>query len=162
MASNRVMNFLMMLEASAFSTWLRTSDTVWAYPTVLTLHTTGMGVLVGANWMLDFRLLGAGAQVPLAPLKTLFRAMWIGFWVNAVTGCMLFAADATTKGVATVFQVKLAFIFLAVITAILIKRTVFGGNGDPGSVRGISRALAAFSIVLWMGAITAGRLMAYL
>jgi hypothetical protein len=31
---------------------------IWGYPTVLTLHTMGLSVLVGASMMLDLRLLG--------------------------------------------------------------------------------------------------------
>ena len=32
--------FLTAFENSALSTWLRESNSIWAYPTVLTLHTT--------------------------------------------------------------------------------------------------------------------------
>ena len=48
-----MMEYLAALEGSAFSTWLRESTSIWAYPTVLTLHTVGLAVLVGANWALD-------------------------------------------------------------------------------------------------------------
>jgi hypothetical protein len=37
------------LDQSAFSTWLLQSDSIWGYPTVLTLHTLGMMVLVGGG-----------------------------------------------------------------------------------------------------------------
>ena len=97
--------WLTALETTGFATWLRESGSIWAYPTMLTLHTTGMGVLVGANWALDLRFLGVASSLPLSGLERLFRAMWIGFWVNFVTGVMLFAADATTKGTTNVFVI---------------------------------------------------------
>jgi len=48
------------IEGSNVSTWLRESNTIWAYPLVLTLHTVGLALLVGANTTLDLRLLGFG------------------------------------------------------------------------------------------------------
>ena len=84
-------DMLTALENSSFSEWLLGSPSLWAYPTVLTLHTLGLGVLVGANWALDLRLLGVAPGIPLRALEKLFRWMWIGFWINAVSGVMLFA-----------------------------------------------------------------------
>ena len=67
---------LTSLDQSAFSTWLLSSNSIWAYPTVLTLHTFGMMVLVGAALMIDLRLLGFGRGIPLQSLDRLFRVMW--------------------------------------------------------------------------------------
>src|SRR5688500_9824619 len=86
---------LAALEASTFSTWLRESPSIWAYPTILTLHTVGLGVLVGANWMVDLRVLGLARAIPGAVLSKAFPVMWAGFWLNAVTGALLFAGDPT-------------------------------------------------------------------
>jgi hypothetical protein len=44
-----MMELLATLENSGFGTWLRESPSIWAYPAVLTLHTLGLGVLVGGN-----------------------------------------------------------------------------------------------------------------
>ena len=156
------MDWLTTLESTRAAAWLRESGSIWAYPTVLTLHPTGMAALVGANWALDLRILGVGGGVPLGALRTLFTAMWIGFWLNAVTGVMLFAADATTKGTTTVFVVKMALVALATIAAVLMKRSVYGATLEPVVVPAAARVLAVASIGLWIGAITAGRLMAYL
>ena len=56
-------DFLTAVENSAFSTWLRESNSIWAYPTVLTLHTIGLALLVGANAALDLRVLGVGRRI---------------------------------------------------------------------------------------------------
>jgi hypothetical protein len=153
------MAWLATLEASGFSTWLRESNTIWAYPLVLTLHTVGLGVLVGANWALDLRLLGVGTAIPLPTLKPLFPAMWIGFWLNAVTGVMLFAADATTKGSTRLFVFKLGLVAVAVGVMKLTDRSVYGQGEARAS--GLARGLAVASLVLWAAAIAAGRFMAY-
>ena len=156
-----MMPWLASLEGSAFSTWLRESNTIWAYPTVLTLHTAGMGILVGANAAVDLRLLGLGRQIPLASLTTAFRAMWIGFWINAITGVMLFAADATTKGATVLFMWKLAFIAVGVVLIVLLGRALYGRGVEAAAVTPAARMCAALSLLVWLAAITAGRLMAY-
>ena len=62
------MDFYLWLEELALSTWVREAPTVWGYPTVLTLHTFGMSVLVGTSAVLSLRILGVGGTIPLAPL----------------------------------------------------------------------------------------------
>jgi hypothetical protein len=88
--------------------------------------------------------------------------MWLGFWINAVSGSILLVADATTKLANPAFAVKMSCIGLAVINIFLIRRYVFRDPGlDKGPVPTIGKVLAATSLLLWTGAITAGRLMAY-
>lgn len=157
-----VHDFLLLLENAAFSTWLRESGSVWAYPTVLTAHTLGMGILVGANAALDLRLLGVARQIPVGPMLAIFRALWSGAAISAVTGVMLFCADATTKGTTAVFFVKLGFIACAIMVAVMLRRKVYGQGADAAVVTATARALAVASLILWTGAITAGRFMAYL
>ena len=157
-----MMEFLGSVEGSAFSTWLRESSSIWAYPTVLTLHTVGLAVLVGANWALDLRVLGLARAIPLDALASSFRIMWIGFWINAVSGVMLFAADATTKGTTTLFMGKLALITAAVAAMVAIKRLLYGRKARARGATRSAKVLAAASLVLWVGAIAAGRLMAYI
>ena len=169
-----MLQLLTWLETSRFSEWLVQSDTIWAYPTVLTFHTVGLALLVGASAALDLRLLGFGRKLPIESLANVFPIVWIGFWINAVSGAMLFAADATTKRTLPIFQIKLGLIALGVINILLIKRVVFGTRGSRGT-RGFrlqpeghapvvtlpAKLLAATSLVIWMIAIAAGRYMAY-
>lgn len=157
-----MMELLTSLEQSGFATWLRESPSIWAYPTILTLHTLGLGVLVGGSAVLDLRLLGFAPAIPLPPLERLFPAMWIGFWVNALSGAMLFTGDPTGKGTTRLFMAKLAIVAAGVLVLVALRRTVYGRRGDVAAVTTTSRALAAVSLVLWFLAIVAGRYMAYL
>ena len=150
------------LESSSIATWLRESNTIWAYPMVLTLHTVGLALLVGANTTLDLRLLGFGRRIPMAVMGQSFRVMWIGFWINAASGALLFAADATTKGSTRLFVMKLGLVAVGILVIIAIRRVAFGKDADAVPVSGLAKGLAALSLVIWVAAITAGRLMAYL
>jgi hypothetical protein len=155
------MELLASLENSGFGIWLRESPSMWAYPAVLTLHTLGLGVLVGGNAVLDLRLLGWGRAIPLEPLEKLFPVMWIGFWVNAISGVALFVGDATTKGTTWVFLTKLGIIVVGVLLLLALRRKVYGRGGSGAVESPTSRALAAASLALWFLAIVTGRYMAY-
>src|SRR6185436_10889944 len=155
------MDLLMTLESSGFSTWLRESNSIWGYPMILTLHTVGLALLVGANTVLDLRLLGFGARLPLEELSRAFRIMWIGFWLNAVSGTMLFVADATTRGTSRLFIGKLVLVLFGVAVIVAIRRQVFGVAPERPRIGTAGKWLAATSLVVWIATITAGRLMAY-
>jgi hypothetical protein len=159
-----VTTFTVWLEGSALGVWTRESPSIWAYPTILTLHTVGLGVLVGANAIIDFRLLGFAPRLALPSLSPLYRFMWAGFAINAVTGVMLFVANATTKAGQTVFYIKLALIAVALVLTAVIRKAVERGPVLPGGADtpALTTRLAALSLVVWTGAIAAGRLMAYL
>ena len=151
------------IEATALATWVRQSPSLWAYPTVLTLHTVGLGIVVGASTVVDLRLLGYARRIRLASLAPLFRLMTVAFALNAATGIMLFMADATTKSKQPVFFVKLLLIFAAVWCTMQVRAVVGANNGqDDRDVPARAHRLAWITLLLWIGAITAGRRMAYL
>ena len=157
-----MMDFLRAIEQSGFSSWVRESSSVFAFPTVLLLHTIGMGLVVGINAGIDLRILGLAPALPLGPLDRFVPLLWIGFWVNAVTGVMLLMADATTKLTNPDFFVKMGFIVLAVITLrIMRKRVLHDPLVDKMPPSTNAKMLAVMSLICWLGAITAGRLMAY-
>jgi hypothetical protein len=149
------------MQGTAVSTWIREANTLMAFPGILTLHTMGLGLLVGAAAVLDLRLLGIGGRMPLGPMRDLFRLMWIGFVLNAVTGTLLFAADAVRRGTSVFFLAKLVLVALGVVTIVLIKRNAFGPNADPVRPNALAKRLAIASLLIWSAAITAGRLLAY-
>ena len=158
--TRRMMEWLAAIESTAFATWLRESPSIWGYPTILTLHTVGLALLVGPSWALDLRLLGAVPAIPLRAMEKTFPVMWAGFWINGLSGVLLFIADATTKGATPLFVTKLALIVVAVATLVALRRVVY--RRDTGPVIGpAARGLAVLSILLWIAAIGTGRWMAY-
>ena len=64
--------FLGWLESTGLATWTRESPSLWAYPTILTLHTVGLAVVVGGSSVIALRLLGAGSRIPLTTLGSLY------------------------------------------------------------------------------------------
>ena len=154
--------FLHALQNSAFSAWVVGSDTIWAYPMILTTHTVGLGIVVGAAVIVDLRLLGVGPAIPLDEVKRVFPIFWVGFFINLVSGVMLFVSEAEDKAAQPVFLVKLLLIAIGVVVTARIRSRLFGGGSPPTRAASTGRTLAFTSLVVWGGAIVAGRLMAYL
>jgi hypothetical protein len=154
--------FLQAIEDTGFSTWLRESESPFAFYFILLFHTFGLALLVGANVVVDLRLLGVARAIPLAPLQRLFRPMWAGFAINAVTGILLVIAYPTKSLTNLDFYVKLALIGIALWVMQRLNKRVFGDSALSEEEM-ISRGarLAKWSLILWFGAITAGRLLAY-
>ena len=120
--------FLQTIEDSSFSTWMRESESPFAFYFVLLFHTFGLALLVGANSLVDLRLLGFFAKIPLAPLKRFFRIMWIGFGINATTGVLLLIAYPTKALTNPVFYAKLTMIGFAIWIVTKLQKEVFAGT----------------------------------
>ena len=155
--------FLEALQNSAFSAWVVGSDSILAYPMILTMHTVGLGIVVGAAAVLDLRLLGVGAGIPLPEMERVFPLFWLGFTINLISGVMLFISEAADKAAQPVFLIKLSLIAIGVVVTARIRRVVFkSGAAAAASIPSVARTLAMGSLATWAGAIVAGRLMAYL
>jgi len=154
--------FLETLENLGLSTWVRESPSKLAYPTILWLHVMGMGVVAGVGSMISLRLLGVSAKMPLRPLERLYPLMWWGFGVNAMTGTALLLASASKRLVDPTFYVKMVFIFAGVAVLQLTRNRVFRSLGPDGAVPESAKTLAWAGLICWLGAVIAGRLLAYL
>ena len=156
------MSFLETIEQLSLSTWVRESPSLLAYPTVLWLHVMGMGVVAGSSGVISLRLLGVSPKIALQPLERLYPLMWWGFWVNAATGTAMLLASASTKLVDPTFYIKMIFIFAGVVVLRLTRKKVFQSLGPDGALPESAKALAWAALICWLGAVTAGRLLAYI
>jgi len=156
------MHLLLRIEQSGICQWIRSTDSIFGYYGILTVHAIGMAIAVGINACIDLRILGFAPALPLAAMEQLFPLLWFGFWVNAASGSVLLATDATHKLVNPDFYVKMVFIALALGTVRLLRVHAFGDpQVDTGLVSTKARLLAVASLACWLGAIIAGRLLAY-
>ena len=156
------MAFFERLQNSAFTEWFLGSPSIWAYPTVLTLHTVGMAILVGASFVVNLRVLQVSGLIPLHRLRPLYRFIWIGFTINLASGLVLFVTEAADRVVDRVFYIKLTSIAVALTLGAVVKRLAIDPTETPLVASAGARSLAAASLGMWTVAIVAGRLMAYL
>ena len=154
--------FFVFLEQSQFGTWVRDAPTIWAFPTILFLHTLGMGIVAGGSAMISLMVLGFWPAVPIKPFARLFPWLWVAFAVNAVTGTMMLVADATNKLTSLDFYIKMVLVFAGMFVLIRMRREIFENPQiDRVPLSGNAKFLAWASLACWFGAITAGRLLAY-
>jgi hypothetical protein len=152
---------LVALQESAFANWVQQA----AYPFVITFHSIGLATLVGLLVVIDLRVLGFVKPLPLPALRRLMTVVWIGFWINAASGIMLFSIDAKKDFYSTLFRVKLSAIAVGLILGSIIKSRVLS-NQAAGSAASLdtsaqAKLLAALSLLSWACAIVSGRLLAY-
>lgn len=120
----------------------------------------GAVVLVGTVLLLDLRVLGYARGLATATLSRAVLPLGVlGLVLLIASGAVLFAADARALAASPVFQLKLALILLALVNA-LVFRFAWKSPVDDAPLG--ARALAAASLILWLGVITAGRMIAYL
>jgi hypothetical protein len=113
---------------------------------------------------LDLRLLGLGRAIPVQPLARLLLPLSrVGFLLAISMGFLLFSADASHVVRNPAFQAKAMLIAAALVTVAIAhagpwRRVAHWGTEVPGS----AKATALASLLLWLGAVCAGRLIAYL
>jgi len=151
--------FLAWLEATGLAEWVRSSQ--WGYPSMIALHALGMAIMVGLSLLLDLRILGWFAGIPLQALQRFFRLAWIGFGINFLSGSGLFSAQATSYIVDWVFMTKMTLVLIGAITAGILQPAVVKA-GPNAELSGGMKGVATFAIVVWIVAIIMGRLTAYL
>ena len=107
-------------------------------------------------------ILGFARGVPLQTMLPFFQAMWLGFWINAVSGVLLLITYPTKALTNPLFYIKLTLIALVAMHARWVRAQIVG-NPAFGAPRlpAIARVASAAALVCWAAAITTGRLLAY-
>jgi hypothetical protein len=156
------MRFLEWLQTTALAKMV--AETLWGYPLLETLHTLGMAMLVGALGLINLRVLGYKAELPILGTRDLLPLAWLGFTINLISGIALFTSDAVYFWSSYTFRIKILLIVLGGINAFLLSRAAFR-EAQAGSSRYVAttgiRWVAGSALVFWLGAIIAGRLIAY-
>lgn len=148
-------SLLEQVDQSGISVWIREGGVLYGYPLILFLHTMGLSTLVGLSCAINLRLLGVAAGIPLKAFERLFLLMWPGFALTATTGLLLFVADAKRHASNPAFPLKLILVSIAITALVLMSTRVFREQRS-------GKVLAAVSFACWFGALTAGRMMAYI
>src|SRR5690349_1658018 len=98
------------LETSWLAQWIQASP--WPYPTLLSIHGLGMGVVVGLTTVVALRVLGFPKGIPLGSYMQALPYLVVAFVFNAASGVALFIADASNLASNISFQIKLVAIVI--------------------------------------------------
>jgi hypothetical protein len=136
---------------------MRESTSLFAFPGILAVHTIGLAFIAGLNVALDLRLLGVASRIPTTTFERFLPMMWLGLWLNILSGVALLIGYPTKALTNPVFYLKLACIAAALVILSRVRRRL---SGEPVPSREL-KMLAAASLACWAGAVVAGRLLAY-
>jgi hypothetical protein len=116
-----------------------------------------MALVVGIMLIADLRVLGVAKVIPYSVLRQFFLFAWIGLLLNAGSGTLLFLANYGAFLTNTAFLTKISLLIAGAIVTFFLTRMLKVDEEAPGK----ARLLAAVCIGLWLGAITAGRIVGY-
>jgi hypothetical protein len=130
----------------------------WAYPMLEVLHIFGIGLLLGNLTLLELRVFGWGAALPVQALARLSLALaLLGFSLAAASGLLMFATQAGELLANRAFTAKMLLLMLAACNA-----GWFHARRSLDRLDATARALMLLSSVIWLLVLTCGRWIAYL
>lgn len=152
------------IQNSDFFTALRESGL--PYPVILSLHLTSIAIFGGMILITDLRLLGlAMRDVSVSDLVGQTR-FWkrIGFVIMVTCGILLAGAKLDSYYGNPYFQLKLTFLVLVGVHALVFHRSVYGNTAEldrAPAIPRVAKVAACLSLVLWVGILSFGRWIAY-
>ena len=137
----------------------------WSWPALETLHFFGMCLLFGALVVMDLRLIGWDKAAAVIDTDKLASIVLAGFCINLTTGILFCFGDPHRYFVNVAFHVKMVLILLAGLNFIYYKTRVAPMVADVGpgeDTPRIAKISGAASLILWLGVLCFGRLIAYI
>ena len=154
---------LIALEQSGLAAAIRQST--WAYPAANVGHILALTLFAASVAAMDARLLGAFAAAPPADVvRPARRVAMIGLLLMAITGSVLFTAEASHVAMNPVFQIKAVLIALGVLNALLAGRALNAVLDQAKAFEPLPtriRLAALLSLIIWLSVAACGRLIAY-
>jgi len=141
-------------------------DSLYAFPLIESAHVIGLALVFGTIAIVDLRLLGvASTHRSFQRLASdTLKWTWAAFALTASTGVLMFITNATVYFHNAYFRAKVVLLVLAAINVLVFEltagRTVQQWDQAPSAPR-LNRAIAAVSLVIWVGVIVTGRMIGF-
>jgi hypothetical protein len=156
------MEALAWLSTTPVAAALKASGTL--YLVVNAAHILAIGLIVGAILPLDLRLAGLVRAAPIAAVGPLLsRTAAIGVVAALATGLCLFSVRPQEYAANPAFLVKVALVALGIVNALVLHaRGAWQAAMATDSAPPALRMQALLSMVIWLGALLAGRWIAFI
>jgi hypothetical protein len=150
--------------------WLKTAslrsfvnDTDWVWPACEAIHFVGLALAFGVVLLVNLRMLGMMKAVAFADLHRALPWGMLGFAMNFVTGMLFFVGVPQQYTNNAPFQWKMACLVLLGANLIYFTSLDQPWGVDAGrDAPAWAKAMAASTIVLWIGVVYFGRMLPYL
>jgi len=137
--------------------WAWIGSHPWLYPGLEVVHLLGVALLVGNLVAFESRVLGWGQALPLQALARLSLVLALcGFGLAALSGLLMFAAHPGEMLANRAFVLKMGLLMLAGTNA-----AMFHARAGLQRMDRLARVQTLASLGLWIGAMIAGRWIAY-
>lgn len=131
---------------------------LWAYPALEMVHISGIALLLGNLVLLELRVFGWGAALPVKELARLSLGIALtGFGIAAASGLLMFASQPAELLANRAFTLKMLLLLAAACNA-----AWFHGRGSLGKLDGFARVQMMVSTLIWLAVLACGRWIAYL
>jgi hypothetical protein len=151
------------LNDSAFRAWL--VNWLWAFPSAEIFHIVMTGGFFGGIAMLDLRLLGFHRRIPVSVLmQHILPCLWWLFIGVVVSGALLFVFMPMEYPNNPAFLTKMVLIPVGGLNALFMHIVLLRHQhlwDAHGHVPAGVRISAFISLLIWMGCLACGRLIAY-
>jgi hypothetical protein len=151
------------LEQSGFGAAIRQSR--WLYPAANIGHIVSLVFFAGAVAVMDIRLLGGLAATKPRPVLARARSVAIAALAGmAVTGFMLFSAEASHLVLNPVFQLKAALVAAGLLNVAIYEfwaRRAVEGLAPGAAMPPRARLAGLLSLGIWVAVAACGRSIAY-
>ena len=142
------------------------SESVLAYPIVLSTHLTCIALFGGMILMTNLRLLGLTFKSLTITQMVASLRPWkrLGGTVMIATGVLLAASEAEKYAPNPFFWTKMVVLGLIGVHALIFRPMVYNRTEELDAsavIPGTAKAAAIVSLVLWTAMFTMGRLIAY-
>jgi Family of unknown function (DUF6644) len=159
-----VIHFADWLSQTSFSVAITTHE--WIIPTIQSIHIVAIGIVLSSVFMIDLRILGWAGQDQTLIETTARFGPWLSgaLGVLLVTGGLMVVGEPARELLAFSFWFKMCLVAIGTTVAaafqIALRRNV--NHWETALVnRGSIKSLAILTLLIWVGIVILGRLIAY-
>lgn len=138
------------------------AESLWAFPTIETIHVIALVTVFGTIMIMDLRLLGfTSTNVPVSRISAdTLKWTWAAFVLAAVTGTLLFISKASSYMVNPFFLSKMGVLAAAGLNMLLFHFLTYKSVSQWDNATSLPRGAkiaGVLSIVFWLSIVFFGR-----
>jgi hypothetical protein len=158
----------------SFAEWLSTTglsvfiqeNYSWLIPLIQSVHIAGIAIVFGSMFLINMRVLGLTSMDQTLEQTTNRYGPWLigSLWVLLATGILLIIGEPVRELVTVSFWVKMVLVVVGTAIALAFRSSLRKNTAQweaGGANRAGVKMMAILTLLIWIGIIFLGRLIAY-
>jgi hypothetical protein len=160
-----MLSFAQWLSTTGLSVFIQENYS-WTIPLIQSIHIVGIAIVFGSMFLINMRVLGLAGMDQTLEQTTNRYGPWMlrSLWVLLVTGILLIVGEPVRELVTVSFWLKMFLVALGTATALAFRSSVRRHTArweSGGTNRASVKLMAVLVLLVWIGIIFLGRLIAY-